>query len=607
MRQRVLFLLVFFLFWFVFFELGRVLFVLFHQSYGEELLAADWLRILWYGARMDLSMAGYLTLIPGLIIVLSAVIRIPAAYRYIHVYAWIILAACVVVIVADIELYSHWNFRLDATPLLYIGKDTPLSISPGRLFFLILLAAGFYVVSFFLYRGVVSSRFTTLQPADWKYFPIPLLLTALLILPIRGGTGIAPLNTGMVYFHPTSLFANHSAVNVVWNVGYSLRKSDARLPENIMDSEEAGEVMAEIRKETGDDYRHFLKVDQPNILLIILESVTSKTLGLNYQGKQVTPNLTRLTAEGIYFDHFYASGTRTDKGIVALLNGYPTQPTVSVIKFPRKTQTLPFVNQALSGAGYHTRFIYGGDIDFANFRSYLNNAKFDKVTSSTDFPDSLNTSKWGVHDHYVLEQVQEECEEMPRPFFTTVLTLSSHEPFEVPAEKIFEGEDEEALFLNSVHYTDSVLGKFLEEARTKSWWDSTWVIITADHGHRLPEDDGLTDPERYRIPMIWTGGAVDTAAVRISSYADQTGLAATLLSQAGIPAGQFGFSRNILQESAFNSALYIYNNGFGIKGPSTDMVFDHASGRWIRSEGDTLQRRYARAMIQYLHEDFNQR
>src|SRR5690606_7393298 len=150
----------------------------------------------------------------------------------------------------------------------------------------------------------------------------------------------------------------------------------------------------------------------------------------------------------------YASGDRTDKGLIAILSGYPAQPQTSIIKFPAKTERLPQLNRFIREMGYRTSFIYGGDIDFANFRSYLNSSGFDHLTTLDDFDDELYTSKWGVHDHHMFKRALEELDTTTAPFFKVILTLSSHEPFDVPIEPLLPGNDAESLFLNSCHYTD---------------------------------------------------------------------------------------------------------------------------------------------------------
>lgn len=606
MKSRLLFLLRSFMFWVLFFMTGRILFLLFHLDKTAELSFPDVFFVLLNGLRMDLSMAGYMLLIPTLLILISSFFSFVAGYRVLHIYTTFFLILFGILIASDLELYNHWNFRMDASPLLYLGKDMPMTLSIMRFFGLLGIAIFLIIVSFSVYYFWIVQKYRSLSPLSWKWAWVFLFILLALILPIRGGVGIAPLNTGMVYFHPTSSFANHSAVNVLWNIGYSLGKINAQLPENIMPEDETIPRMATFSRREGTGSK-LISTARPNILLIILESYSSKLIGRIHQGKPVSPMMDSLTRQSIQFPNFFASGTRTDKGVVAIMNGYPTQPTASIIKFPKKTQSLPYINKVLQAAGYTTSFSYGGDINFANFRSYLSSAAFDEITTSDDFPEHLNTSKWGVHDEFVLDKVLEECDASRQPFFKTVLTLSSHEPFEVPMEPVFQGKDEESLFLNSAHYTDKVLGEFLKEAKSRDWWENTWVIITADHGHRLPDDDPLTDPERYRIPFLWLGGAVVKGDTTISTFGSQTDIANTLLSQLDLAENSFQFSRDLLRTNISSPAIYIFNNGFGVVGENADLVFDFETRRWLRQEGDTLQGDIGRAFMQTLHQDFNSR
>ncbi len=187
---------------------------------------------------------------------------------------------------------------------------------------------------------------------------------------------MAPLNTGVVYFHKTNPFANHAGINVIWNFFQSVAEGHKHLyPDNFYDSEKAARILTDITHDFGHT-QHVLNSDKPNILVIVLESFTAKIIEPLGGMPGVTPQLNQLVHEGILFDNFYASGDRTDKGIVAVLSGYPAQPLSSIIKYPNKTQSLPFLSRSLQSAGYHTSFVYGGDIGFANMESYLTEAVF---------------------------------------------------------------------------------------------------------------------------------------------------------------------------------------------------------------------------------------
>ncbi|MDZ7646461.1 MAG: LTA synthase family protein [Cytophagales bacterium] len=264
----------------------------------------------------------------------------------------------------------------------------------------------------------------------------------------------------------------------------------------------------------------------------------------------ITPEFNTLTMEGILFENFYSSGDRTDKGLVSLFSGYPAQPRSSIIKYPNKTQHLPYLPKTLEKSGYHTSFVYGGDIGFANMESYLTQAGFAHITDVDDFNSDLDDSKWGVADHYVFEQLLHESDTAVNPFFKVMLSLSSHEPFEVPMETVIKGNDEGSLYLNACYYTDKSLGEFIRVAKSKPWWNNTLIIITADHGHRFPNPQELKEKERFKIPMLWLGGAINQVDLRIKNFGNQTDLANTLFNQLTLPSpSDFLFSRNLMADS----------------------------------------------------------
>ena len=315
---------------------------------------------------------------------------------------------------------------------------------------------------------------------------------------MSGSFGVAPMNTGFVYFHESKIFANHAAVNVVWNFLYAVQKmKQLKYADNYFDKDQTELYYKKLFPAT-DRTTHVLKVKNPNVIIIILESFTSSLIESLGGSPGITPRFKELSKEGILFDHFYCSGDRTDKGIVAVLNGYPSQPVSSIIKDAKKTERLPYLNKIFKQRGYHTEFTYGYNINYANFNSYLIHADFDHITHSMDFPQELNTSKWGVHDEYVFDRFFEEAEKAPTPFFKIMMTQSSHEPFDVPMETVIKGEDEIHQFFNSAYYTDKEFGEFIDKAKKTAWWDNTLIVVTADHGHPFPDNFGVSNPKKIQ-------------------------------------------------------------------------------------------------------------
>jgi len=304
------------------------------------------------------------------------------------------------------------------------------------------------------------------------------------------------------------------------------------------------------------------------------------------------------------FTNFFSSAERTDKGVVSILSGYPAQPRTSIVKYPSKAQKLPFLMRDIKDLGYNTSFVYGGDIDFANFRSYLTNSSFNHITTYDDFPGQAN-SKWGVHDHIVFERARQETDTARGPFFKVILSLSSHEPFDVPMEPYLKGDDQESRFLNSAHYTDKSIGEFISKAKNSEWWKNTVVIFMADHGSRHPHKKELKDKERYRIPLLMIGGAIKKDTI-VSLYANQTDFANTILGQLDQPHDEFKFSKNALSPFAKSFAFYFFNNGYGFVAPGKHAVYDNTGNRFVINENMTEEElNSTKAYQQILYLDYN--
>lgn len=610
MRGRISIIGWHFLFWIAFLAVARCIFLLYNFTQAQTLSAGDVALVFWNGLKMDASIAGYVTMFIGLILTLSVFIRGRWAAWSVIAFDFIFLLFACIVIVIDVELYKHWGFRLNTTPLFYMGSEAVGSADPLIVVLLLVLLVILFVVSWYAFRRIVGTRLHALQPATSKKAALVVfLLTAFMFLPIRGSLSVAPMSISFVYFHKTNLFANHAGINVLWNFLYSL-KSDANIiyPEDYFDKSLTEKYFHQLMDGTaGDSTLHVLNTTRPNVILIITESYTANVIESLGGMKGIAPNLTQLSSEGVLFDNIYSSADRTDKGLVSVLSGYPAPPRRSVIMYENKVQKLPQLSLSLEKLGYATSFVYGGDADFANFRSYLSHGKFAHVTTVDDFPDSLNTSKWGVHDQYVFDQAIREMDTSAHaPVFKTILTLSSHEPFDVPMKPHLSGDSPEIKFLNSCHYTDAAIGEFIQQCKTKPWWKNTVVIITADHGHRHPGNLELKDRNRYHIPLLWVGGAVRRDTV-IHTIGGQTDIANTLLAQLDKPSGDFRFSKNLLGRHVPNFAVYIFNNGYGYLDTTRYTVYDNTGAMYLVREradrDDDLF--YGKAYIQTLYSDYN--
>ena len=609
MKQRLILLLSGFIAWTIFFLVARAFFMVYHANLTSELPISDIFLVFLHGIRMDFSMAGYFSLLPGLVLGLFFFANGRSLWRFWFAYHAIMLFAACFIIVLDLELYKHWGFRLDATPIMYMGKEAAQSGDLGKSIFLIILCLFIFAAALFLLYRYFKPRVAMLSPTSWQTIPVLILATALFIIPIRGSFGVAPMNSGFVYFHDRNVFANHAAVNVVWNFLYAVQKMNRlKYSDNYFDKSKTEQYFQQLFP-VPDSTTHLLRVEKPNVVIILLESYSWGLIeGLGGE-PGVTPNFNALIKEGILFDNFYSSGDRTDKGIVSVLNGYPSQPVTSMVKEPKKTQNLPYLNKVFKANGYRTEFTYGYNINYANFNSYLMHGDFDHVTHSMDFPQELNTSKWGVHDQYVFQKFVEELNAVDQPFFKIMMTQSSHEPFDVPMETVIQGSDEIHRFMNSAYYTDKCFGEFMEKAKQSKWWDNTLIVVTADHGHIYPKNPGVSNPRRFKIPMLWLGGAIAKKDTVIHTIGGHPDIPNTILGQLGQHDSNFIFSHDILSSNYKPFAVYVYNNGFGVVKSGRVLVFDNIANRIIQEDGapSTEDLDEGKAYMQRLYWDFNSR
>lgn len=613
MKKRLLFFFLYTLFWLVFFYSNRFIFLITYFDEAKNVSCTDLAATFWYGSRLDFSTVGYFLILPAIAIFATTYMKTRFLYHFLNIYTGIVLFAVSFLIATDLELYKYWGFRLDATPLIYFKTPGEMLASVSWLTIVkqIGIAILFFLIFGFLYLKCIAKPIKNAKRAGWKNYPVFLLLIAGLIVPIRGGFDVSPVNISAVYFHNNS-FVNHASVNLVWNVFFSLTEFDKlNTTYSYFDNAEAQQIFDSLYQEKRTDTKKILKTDKPNIIIIILESFTGNVIKEISGREGITPNFSALTKEGIFFPRMYASGSRSHEGIAAILSGYPAQTNTGIVLHPKKSQKLGFISKVLKRRGYTSAFYYGGDLNFANLKSYFINGELDKVITKHDFSDSLDNSKWGVHDHYVFARFLTDINKSKKPFFYTLFTLSSHAPFRVPMETVIEGEDADTRFFNSVFYTDQCLGDFIQQAKQSDWWNNTLLILTADHGSRRPGNIQYHSPQKFTIPMLWLGGALAVKDTVINSFASQTDVPATLFSQLPVdyPKEKFRFSRNILADSTSGFSFYVFNDGFGFLSEDVTLVYDNVAEKYIINKGKTTETdlKKGKAILQILYNDFNKK
>lgn len=602
--KRILVLFYTFAFWTLVGVLSKFAFFGLYSDLLTDTRIEDYLKVLWNGFFLDVAIAGYISLIPGLLLVAVVIIRNNYFKCIWHCYMLLIAMVYSVAIVANLGLYGAWGFPLDSTPLLYITtslKDALASVTLLQMVVsvisILLIVVACYHVSAKVCQIADSDAGCLLQRKTRGFVQkkllgsvVLLLLTAMLIIPIRGGFGTGTNHTGAVYFSQ-NMRLNHAAVNPVFNFIESVIHKSENLS-SIYESftlEEAQNKVKHLKNniQEGTDGRlvnagDSVGVNNPNVVFIGLESFSKYIMTEGGCVEGVVPNLERIADEGWYFTHFYANSFRTDRALVSMLSGMPSLPNMSIMDLPQISTFLPSIARSLGNAGYQTSFYYGGDTNYSNMRSYLVGTGFQSIVSDKDFDKKLHTGKWGVADGPVFERVLDDIKkgkDHDAPFYIAIMTSSSHEPFDVPDYHVFPD-----LVLNAFSYTDNELGRFIDGLKSTSVWDNTLVVIVPDHSGAYPENLDNYEFSRYELPFIVTGGVIKNPK-HIDTLGSQMDIAATVLGILGIDSGDFDYSKNILDDRIPHFGVFTFPDAIGMITDSTKIIYDYTSRLIAQEEG----------------------
>ena len=585
--------------------------------------------VIWHGLPLDLSMAGYLSVIPGFLSIAVVWLKRDLVKPIMNIYFIIASLFITCSFLLNASLYPYWKYPLDSTPLFYFftsPADAIASVSIWQVILsiviLIVLTIGVwftlrmrgekrqqYSRYAYGYGGLGSgkrNRFDDFDRHRGRTSIILLLLTGLLFLPIRGGITVSTMNTGQAYYSQNA-YLNHSAVNPLFSLLESItHQEDFASQYRFMKDKEADKIFATMTSTSDENTYPLLneatfKKGTPDILIVIMESFASDIMPSMGSYKDVAVCLDSIAQQSILFTRFYANSFRTDRGMVSILSGYPAQPTTSIMRYPRKTSQLPSIARNLAKyKNYKTTYYYGGDADFCNMRSYLVSQGYQHIISDANFPIEDKLSKWGVPDHIVAARMMEDIKAQQnekRPMLRILQTSSSHEPFEVPYHRLKDKR------LNAFAYTDSVMGAIVREYRKLPRWKNTLIVFVPDHVGGYKENLNDHDRSRYQIPLILAGGAI-SRPMKVGIIGSQHDIAATLLGQLGVEHREFTFSKNMMSDSTPKFAFFAVNDAFGIVSEENSLIYDNRAKRIVYDKGEKgFNLKRGQAYLQKLYDD----
>ena len=585
--------------------------------------------VIWHGLPLDLSMAGYLSVIPGLLSIAVVWLKRELVKPIMNIYFIIASLFITCSFLLNASLYPYWKYPLDSTPLFYFftsPADAIASVSIWQVILSIVILIVLTIGVWFTlrmrgekrqqysrygygYEGLgrgKRNRFDDFDRHRGRTSLVLLLLTGLLFLPIRGGITVSTMNTGQAYYSQNA-YLNHSAVNPLFSLLESItHQEDFASQYRFMKDKEADKIFATMTSTSDENTYPLLneatfKKGTPDILIVIMESFASDIMPSMGSYKDVAVCLDSIAQQSILFTRFYANSFRTDRGMVSILSGYPAQPTTSIMRYPRKTSQLPSIARNLAKyKNYKTTYYYGGDAEICNMRSDLVSQGYQHIITDANFPIEDKLSKWGVPDHILAAKMMEDIKAQQnekRPMLRILQTSSSHEPFEVPYHRLKDKR------LNAFAYTDSVMGAIVREYRKLPRWKNTLIVFVPDHVGGYKEQLNDHDRSRYQIPLILAGGAI-SRPMKVGIIGSQHDIAATLLGQLGVEHREFTFSKNMMSDATPKFAFFAVNDAFGIVSEENSLIYDNRAKRIVYDKGEKgFNLKRGQAYLQKLYDD----
>ena len=593
-------------FWIFIFFFYRLLFALLYWSslqgsLGHKLLAFP------AALRLDVSTFCYLSAVIILIWFLYLFKSWRAVYIKHLMLQYLFIALATIINLSNLGLYGTWGTVINKRLLLYLKNPVEIShfMDTWKLIALPIIIMLFFWLSILLYHRITDFKATSFSLRN----KLILIFTSLafLILGIRGGFQRMPINESAASYSDYE-GNNDLCTNPVYYFGHSVSGYFYMSEQyKFFETAQRDAYFNELVNPPGnyvvqnDSVFNIAPPARPNIVIILLESWTADIIEKAGGLKGVTPFMNELAEESILFTRAYGSGYRTDQGLSCVLSGYPAQPDNSIIAYPDKSKSLPAISDELRKYGYRNSFFYGGDVGFANMKSYLSQHSFDKIVDKNDFPSSQHNSKWGAHDGYVLEKQVAYLITEKQPFFSAVLTLSTHEPFDVPVNTPFNGSSEPEKFKKAAWYTDQCLKTYFQQVKKQHWYKNTIFVLVADHGHTLPMWRDMNTWDSKKITLMITGEPIqkNMRGQKIKYTVAQHDIAATIMALVGqkFPSA---FSYNLFKRKN-NFAYFSNERVLGFINDTSEYIFHFGNGSF---SGNVKLEKQAKAYLQMVYDDF---
>lgn len=554
--------------WFGIFVLTRVVLLITHL----DEVNGDYLLLFIKGAVYDLSFLSYAALPLGLYLALC-----PAALWRTGLHRWLMggvlivsLFAMLFVAVAEWLFWDEFGVRFNFIAVDYLVYSKEVLDNIRESYPLPTLLCSIAVVAVLL---AVILRKPLAQALAAPGVNLRQRLGGIALLAVLGGLSVLLVDQQFPRGQGGNAYQRELASNGPYQFFAAFRNNELDYTQ-FYASLDASEVAAHMHQELAEpnaqfqasepeDIRRYISASgeprKPNIILVTLESFSARYMGSNGDPRNLTPNLDVLRQQSLYFNNFYATGTRTDRGLEAITLSIPPTPGRSIVKRIGRESGYGSLGQQLKAVGYDPVFVYGGRGYFDNMNAFFSGNGYRIVDqSSVDESEISFKNAWGMADEDLYRQTLKLADAdhaRQQPFFLQLMTTSNHRPYTYPDGRIDipSGDGREG----AVKYTDHAIAQFLQEAKGKPWFDNTLFVFVADHtaGSAGVEDLPVSN---YQIPL-WIYAPKLIAPREDAQLASQIDLAPTLLGLLNLSYTSTFFGRDLLREQSLPPRVLIGN------------------------------------------------
>jgi phosphoglycerol transferase MdoB-like AlkP superfamily enzyme len=521
--------------------------------------------LLFNGIRIDLSALGYLLILPGILHPWLMLSRFQNTWlKVLRIVFFLIFMSVLFFELATPAFIIEYGFRPNRLFIEYLPypNEVMKMLVNGHLATLVIVFSILITSAIFSWKFIKvlvnTKNKKTNNPIFVNASAISFfVLLLMLFLCARGTLGHRPINPAFVYFSTDPLI-NSLTLNSIYSVAHALKQfGNEKNASKLYGKMDTNKIINLVRQETGLATDAFLNKDKPSMairtptyqgkpknLVIILEESLGAQFVSSLGGLPLTPEIDKLNNEGWAFKKLYATGTRSVRGIEAVITGFTPTPARSVVKLDKSQRGFFTIASLLKENNYTTQFIYGGESHFDNMKSFFLGNGFTDIVDFEDIKNPNFVASWGASDGDLFNQANSEItklHEADKPFFTFIFTSSNHDPFEIPEgvvtpieytpEQLTQYDAKELMRHKAIQYADYALGEFIDKAKKQPYWKDTVFLVVADHDARTG-GKSLVPIQSFHIPaVILNSGHGSTSDERVVSQID---LPPTLLSLMGV-------------------------------------------------------------------------